>query len=329
MGKILFLFILLLMYSELSAQNDSVWDDTSTKNWPNEFKFVQIPSSVDDEIQKGYAWFPESDKPLPLIVSLHSWSGDYSQQDPLIQQILENKWNYIHPDFRGPNNKPKACGSKFVLSDIDDAISFAVKNGNVDMEQIHVIGASGGGFATMLAFMKSNHDIRTFSSWVGISDLVKWHHESLGRGNKYAKHIALATTGDTLKIDEAEAKMRSPYYMETPVQKRQNSKFYLYCGIHDGFTGSVPITQTIDFYNKLVGDFQPGNEKDLVPEVVRETMLRQRNLQGSEINKKLGERKIWYENSFQNKIFLTVFEGGHEMVVEEGLNEIKKHVKDD
>jgi len=242
-----FLFILLLMHSELTSQNDPVWDDTSNKNWPNEFKLVQIPSSMDDELQKAYAWFPESEKPLPLIISLHTWSGDYSQKDPLIPQILENRWNYIHPDFRGANNKPKACGSKFVLSDIDDAISFAIENGNVDLKQIHVTGTSGGGFATMLAFMKSKHNICTFSSWVGISDLEKWYYESLGRKNKYANHIKVATTGDTATIDVEEARRRSPYYMETPVKKRQNSKFYLYCGIHDGYSGSVPITQTIDF----------------------------------------------------------------------------------
>jgi len=304
----------------VNAQNNPAWDDNSTKIWADEFKLAEIPSSLDGEIQKAYVYFQESKTPKPLIVSLHSWSGNYTQKDPLAKQILKNQWNYIHPDFRGANNKPKACGSEFVLADIDDAISFAIKNGNVDLEQIHVVGASGGGFATMLVYMNSVHDIRTFSSWVGISDLVKWYYESLGRGNKYARHISMATTGDTITIDTEEAKKRSPFFMDTPIQKRQNSKFYLYCGIHDGYTGSVPITQTIDFYNKLATDVLPENEKSLVPQKVRETMLRQRNLPGSELNEKLGDRKIWYKNSCRDKIFLTVFEGGHEMVVEEGLH---------
>ena len=320
MNRQLFIVSLILMAEIISAQTNSEWDDTNNKSWPVEFEVVDIPSSLDGTNQKTYVYFPASDNPKPLIVSLHTWSGNYTQKDPLVKQILENQWNYIHPDFRGANNNPKACGSEFVLADIDDAISFAIENGNVDLEQIHVVGASGGGFATMLAYMKSAHDIKTFSSWVGISDLVKWYYESLGRGNKYARHIALATTGDTITIDEKEAKKRSPFFMDTPVQKRQNSKFYLYCGIHDGYTGSVPITQTIDFYNKLATDVQPENEKSLVPQKVRETMLRQRNLPGLELHEKLGNRKIWYKNSCRDKIFLTVFEGGHEMVVEAGLH---------
>jgi len=55
-------------------------------------------------------------------------------------------------------------------------------------------------------------------------------------------------------------------------------------------------------------------------------MLRQRNLSKLGISEKLGDRKIWYKNSFQNKVFLTVFEGGHEMVVEVGLRQAKQSV---
>ncbi|MFA5326348.1 MAG: hypothetical protein WC384_01025 [Prolixibacteraceae bacterium] len=43
--------------------------------------------------------------PQPLVVSLHTWSGDYTQEDPLAKEILLRDWNYIHPDFRGVNNK--------------------------------------------------------------------------------------------------------------------------------------------------------------------------------------------------------------------------------
>ena len=107
---------------------------------------------------------------LTLIISLHTWSGDFAQKDPLISKILKEDWNYIHPNFRGFNNKPKACGSKFVVSDIDDAISFALENTNVDSSNIHIIGVSGGGFAIMLSYMKSKHKIRSFSTWVGISN---------------------------------------------------------------------------------------------------------------------------------------------------------------
>ncbi|MDB4584197.1 GDSL-type esterase/lipase family protein, partial [Draconibacterium sp.] len=266
--------------------------------------------------------FSESETPKPLIVSLHTWSGDYTQKDPLIDQILKNDWNYIHPDFRGVNNKSKACGSTYVISDIDDAISYAIKNANVDPANIHVIGVSGGGFATMLAYMQSKHNIRTFSAWVGISNLVDWYYESLGRKNKYASHIALATTGDTLTINVDDAISRSPVFMNTPVEQRKNSKLFLYTGIHDGYTGSVPITQTIDFYNKVVSDWQIENTQSKVSDEVKEMLLRQRILPVTKISTKLGDRKIHYQNSFQNKVYLSVFEGGHEMIIDGALSHI-------
>ena len=220
-------FILLIAVN-IQAQNNMKWDDTIDKNWPIEFTQVEIPSTLDGEIQKAFVHFTESKTPKPLIISLHTWSGDYAQKDPLISKIIKEDWNYIHPNFRGFNNKPKACGSKFVISDIDDAIYFALENANIDSSNIHIIGVSGGGFATMLSYMKSRHKIRSFSAWVGISNLVKWYYESLGRKNNYARHIALATTGDTLNINVAEAISRSPVFMETPVEQRKNSKLFLY-----------------------------------------------------------------------------------------------------
>ena len=313
---------MLLLNVIIHAQNNPKWDDTTDKNWPSQFHQVEIPSTLDGEIQKAYIHFSESKTPKPLIISLHTWSGDYAQKDPLISKIIKEDWNYIHPNFRGFNNKSKACGSKFVISDIDDAISFALKNANVDSSNIHIIGVSGGGFATMLSYMKSEHKIRSFSAWVGISNLVKWYYESLGRNNNYAKHIALATTGDTIKINIDDAISRSTVFMKTPVEQRINSKLFLYCGVHDGYSGSVPITQTIDFYNKVVDDFQGGNTESKVPAETVETMLRQQNLPGVKIEEKLGDRKIIYRNSFHDKVYLNVFEGGHEMVVDAALNHV-------
>ncbi len=63
-----------------------------------------------------------------------------------------------------------------VIQDIEDAISFAIENGNVDTKNIHVIGASGGGYATLLTYMNTRFPIKTFSAWVPISDLKKWYY---------------------------------------------------------------------------------------------------------------------------------------------------------
>ncbi len=317
------LIIFFLLFAEIvMAQNNPKWDDTIRKNWPVEFEKTEIKSSVDGKMQKAFVYFTKSETPKPLIVSLHTWSGDYTQIDPLTTAILKKDWNYIHPNFRGPNKTMEACGSKFVVSDIDDAISYALENANVDTTNIHVIGVSGGGFATMLTYMKSAHNIKTFSSWAGISNVVNWYYESLGRNNKYAGDICMSTTGKITDFDVDEAVSRSPFYMETPVKKRENSKLFLYCGVHDGYTGSVPISQTIDLYNKIITDFEKENTNSKVPAEIREIMLRQQNLPGTHIAEKIGDRKIIYQNAFQNKVFLNVFEGGHEMIVDVALNHI-------
>ena len=45
----------------------------------------------------------------------------------------------------------------------EDAIAYAIKYANVDSNEIHVIGTSGGGYATLLTYMKTRHSVKTFS----------------------------------------------------------------------------------------------------------------------------------------------------------------------
>jgi len=141
-----------------------VWDNTQSKNWPKGFASVEIKSTIDGTIQKAVFYKTPFSEKQPLIVSLHTWSGDYLQEDPLANEIVLRGWNYIHPDFRGPNNHPNACGSSLVISDVEDAIRYAIENGNVDEPEVHIIGVSGGGYATLLLFMKLNFPVKSFSA---------------------------------------------------------------------------------------------------------------------------------------------------------------------
>ncbi len=300
-----------------SAQQNPQWDDTQNKIWGAEFQEIEIPSSLDDSLQKAYFYKSTAISPQPLIVSLHTWSGDYSQQDPLAQQIVEKNWNYIHPDFRGPNDTYQACGSKWVIQDIEDAITFAIQEGNVDTAEIHIIGASGGGYATTLMYMQTQHPVKSFSAWVPITNLVDWYYESLGRKNKYADHIWQATQSDSV-LNIEEAKSRSSYFMETPVEKRKNSKLTIYAGIHDGYTGSVPITQSINFYNKLVEDIEPSNAEAIIPTEISLQLVTKRNNAGKKAKEMLGDRPVIYQKHFRS-IHLILFEGGHEMLADVAL----------
>ncbi len=224
-----------LVFSYAFGQQDKPikFDDTRKTNWPLAFEEVSIPSSADSAVQKAMLYRSKSKIAKPLIVSLHTWSGDYTQKDPLVQEIVARDWNYIHPDFRGPNRTPQSMGSPLVLSDIDDAIQFALQHTNADPEDVHIVGVSGGGFATLAVYMNTSIPVKSFSAWAPISDLEAWYWESVGRKQKYAKDI-LKAVSSTDTLDVAEVRHRSPLYQEFPYEAREGVPLYIYEGIHDG-----------------------------------------------------------------------------------------------
>ena len=63
--------------------------------------------------------------------------------------ILEIDYNYIRPNFQGPNNNVNACLSDLVIHDLDAAIDWISKFPNVDKTKIILIGSSGGGYTAL------------------------------------------------------------------------------------------------------------------------------------------------------------------------------------
>ncbi|WP_321289546.1 prolyl oligopeptidase family serine peptidase [uncultured Sunxiuqinia sp.] len=294
------------------------FDDTRQTEWSKEFEIVEIKSSKDNSLQKSYFYKSKSNETKPLIVSLHTWSGDYSQNDDLAEICKHKDLNYIHPDFRGANKTSNACCSELALTDIDDAIAYAIKNSNVDTTKIYVIGVSGGGYATLSTFMKSKHNIKEFSAWASISDLIAWYNESKIRNNRYAENI-LDCTGSENGLNIEIAKQKSPIYWNTPIEKLENSKLTIYAGIYDGIQGSVPITHSINFYNKLLTDMSVSDSLKYVSTSEKLELLEKREPLGEFGN--ISDRKICLEKEFGN-VRLIIFEGNHEMLIEFALNEL-------
>lgn len=307
------------------AQKEPEWDNTSKSKWREGFEVVHIPSSKDGSEQKAYMYKSTCETPQPLIVSLHTWSGDYSQRDPLIHEIVARDWNYIHPDFRGANRKPSAMVSPLVISDIEDAIKYALKHTNANPKEVHIIGVSGGGLATLAAYMNVGYPVNSFSAWAPISDLEAWYWESVGRGQKYAKDIAVSTARNK-KFDKDEAGRRSPLQQAFPIERRKDAKLYIYEGIHDGYKGSVPITHSINMYNRLVGELKYGLSRldDIMPKAASDTTLVSEreiiDLLTKRINPASDGKKdnlFGYTRHLYRKygnIELTIFEGGHEQI---------------
>ncbi len=294
------------------------FDDTRQSEWGKDFEIVEIKSSKDDSIQKSYFYKSTSNEAKPLIVSLHTWSGYYNQNDDLAAICEQKDLNYIHPDFRGANLTINACCSELALSDIDDAITYAINNSNVDTTKIFVIGVSGGGYATISTFMKSKHNIRKFSAWASITDLIAWYNESKIRKNRYAENILDCTDSENgLNIENA--KQKSPIYWNTPAGKLKRSKLFIYAGIYDGIQGSVPITHSINFYNKLLKDMSVTDPLKYVSVSEKLNLLEKRESLGEFGN--IADRKIFLKKEFEN-VRLIIFEGNHEMLTEFALNEL-------
>ncbi len=281
--------------------------------WPSNFQVASIISALDGEEQLAYWRSTSADIPQPLLVSLHSWSADYTQRDPLASMADSADWNYIHPDFRGPNRRPSACCSQLVIADIDQAISYARQEGRVDSSQIYVVGSSGGGYATLAMFMKSRHPVSKFCAWVPISDLVAWYDQSLVRKNKYAQDILDCTGSDQGVLNIDSAMRRSPLYWPVPSQRLGQCTLEIYAGVLDGIQGSVPITQSINFYNLVAQAVYPLEKHALVSDSEKLKLLEHRKPLGD--FGMISGRDICLQKG-AGSILLTIFDGNHEMLPE-------------
>jgi acetyl esterase/lipase len=288
---------------------EPAWDSTAKTGWPAPFEKVSIPSTADGAAQPAYVYKATGEQPRPLVVSLHTWSGGYSQVDPLAALVQKKNWNYIHPDFRGPNTTPASCASKLALQDVDDAIAYALANMPVDKENIFVVGTSGGGHMACATYLNTRHPVKMTFAWVPITDLEAWYHQSKERRHKYADHIlAVTQSQETLNVEDARA--RSPMFM--PIPADLNAPIRIFAGIDDGYKGSVPITHSLLFYNRLA-KFSGGenlvSESDIAALAAREKPADPSALPS------LGKHKVLYHRA-SKLASVTIFQGGHEMVVD-------------
>ena len=221
--------------------------------------------------------------------------------------------NYIHPDFRGINRIPEACCSPLAIADMDAAIDYAIRHANVDTTRIYVTGRSGGGYATLALFMKSRHSIKKFSSWVPLTDLVSWYEETKMRKLKYAPEILLCTNSKGNELNRAEAILRSPVYWKTPLEKLSGSSLRIYTGVYDGLEGNgpIPITQALNFYNKMLRDAHVQDSSKYVSDAEKLWLLEKRSRMKD--FGRIADRDICLMKEWGN-IRLTIFTGGHEML---------------
>ena len=77
--------------------------------YPESVESVRIKSTADGVIQNALLYNPKVNHPVPLLVALHILSSGWENTHnvPLAKGCIERGWAFIHPDFRGPNKRPR------------------------------------------------------------------------------------------------------------------------------------------------------------------------------------------------------------------------------
>ena len=297
---------------------------SAPKDWPEQVREIKYQSDADQTQQPALFYAPKKNgKALPLLVGLHTWSSDYRQtmSAPYAKWCIKKKWVFIHPNFRGPNRRPEATGSELVIKDILSAVAYAKKSATVDESRIYLIGASGGGYASLLMAGRAPEVWAGVSAWVPILDLVKWHEETSKRKLGYAGQIEKSIGGKPLAGSKAfsEARKRSA---STYLKLAKEVNLDINAGITDGHNGSVPISHSLKAFNILSAEKDRISAK-LIGEFTRAAKV-PKELYGQAVNDATyGVKKVLFRRQ-SGTVRVTIFQGGHEIIPEAGLQWLAK-----
>jgi pimeloyl-ACP methyl ester carboxylesterase len=276
---------------------------------------LRVTSTLDGSEQPSRIWTPDQadGKPIPVLVSLHTWSSGYEQdRSDWVREAQTRGWIYLQPDFRGPNDHPQACGSALARQDIIDALDQVLDHYSVDETRIYLAGVSGGGHMTMLMSGYYPDRFSAATVWVGISDLAAWYdyHLKDGEPDNYARMTAAScggAPGDSAAVD-AEYRSRSPIHHLAGIG---DLFIDLNAGVHDGKTGSVPIMHTLNAFNAIA----EANGHAVIPESQIQELWRDGRLSMPTASDGAGDpsypRDIYLRRTAGNAR-VTIFEGGHE-----------------
>ena len=288
---------------------------------------ISYPCKIDRSMQKAMFLKAQSNEPRPLVVALHTWSYHYDAVYEGYADFCEkNDWNMIFPDFRGPNDTPEACGSDFVVSDIEDAVAYMKTVCNVDPNRIYLVGGSGGGHCTLLLAGRRPDIWTAVSAWCPITDVAAWHRQCLNeeRFKHYSQHIEKACGGNPAENDFAAKECLK----RSPLSWLANAKDLIVdisTGIHDGHTGSVPISHTFNAFNILANSDDRITEKDIEYAVVNEQIPPSLAGECSE-EPSLNGRKVHFRRQSENTR-ITIFEGGHDLIINSAMQFLAKQIK--
>ena len=278
-----------------------------------EYNKVTYFSEADGTMQPALFQKADGDEPRPLVVALHTWSAEYDTQpwDKYYIRSRKRNWHIIYPQFRGPNWNPDACGSDLVVSDIICAVKYVKSICNVDESKIFLVGGSGGGHASLLLAGRAPEMWSAVSAWCPISDIKKWHSQCRKADLGYADHIEISCSGDPQSSEFAaeQARLRSPLTYLGSAKGR--TILDIGTGIHDGHTGSVPVSQAVEAFNAVAEEADRISAEDIDFMVKNEAVPEHLKFDGED--PAYGPYKVLLRRQSATAR-LTLFEGGHDLL---------------
>jgi len=294
---------------------------------------VLIKSSVDQTEQPSYVLLPDgfaSDgEPVPLLVSLHSWSGDLEQRNEPLETLANARgWICLLPNFRGRNDHPEACGSEIAQQDILDAVEWVKANYPVDRRRIYLTGSSGGGHMTMMMVGRHPNVWAAASAWVGISDLAAWYQKHSAEDDGYGQMMQKVCGGKPGVSDaiDQQYRQRSPL---TYLHQAVGVPLDIAAGVHDGYTGSVPVRHSLEAFNAIAkADGSTAITEDEIEQISRPDGRLDSPHASDQVADASFGREIYLRRHAKHSR-VTIFEGGHEGIATAAVAWLAQHRKED
>ena len=185
-------------------------------------------------------------------------------------------------------------------------MAFARRDARIDASRIYLVGGSGGGHMSLVMAARAPELWAGVSAWVPISDLFAWHAESKSRKNNYAKMIEQSCGGAPGPTTEAEYRHRSPIFH---LAAAKGVPLDINTGIHDGHTGSVPVSHSLRAFNVLAAPDKQVSAED-IDFMVREQKIPAKLAAETQSDPERQKATLFRRTSGNARV--TVFEGGHE-----------------
>lgn len=167
--------------------------------------------SRDGMLLHGYLTTPlQKDKPAPVILFPHGGpiSRDSKSFDPFVQFFTAMGYAVLQVNFRGSSGfgtDYEVAGyqqwGKKMQDDLMDALDAVSANPDLDTKRSCMVGASYGGYATMVASFRDSARFQCFVAISGISDLPAMLRSD-GAHNDAVKAMQRRAVGDYEKDDK-------------------------------------------------------------------------------------------------------------------------------